>query len=134
MIASRIPALAALGAAGAAAAYIGAVDPQKPGHYPVCPVLRYGGIYCPGCGGLRSVHALVHGDVAGAVGANAVVVAGVVVLVVAWAVWFVGAGVGAGAGAVRGFSVRMGYVWAAGAAVLVFTVVRNLPFGAGLTP
>jgi Protein of unknown function (DUF2752) len=125
-LASRVAPLVTLGAAGAASGYIGTVDPHLPGHYPACPVLRYGGVLCPGCGGLRSVHALLHGDVPGAVGANLVVVGAAVILAAAWTVWFVRP--------VRAFSVPGRYPRAAGVVVLVFTIVRNLPFGAALTP
>ncbi len=31
----------------AAFAYVGTVDPNAPGHYPVCPLLHYTGLYCP---------------------------------------------------------------------------------------
>ena len=52
---SRLAAPAGVLAAVAAAfAYVGTVDPNEPGHYPVCPLLRFTGLYCPGCGGLRS--------------------------------------------------------------------------------
>ena len=51
-------------AVGAAFAYVGAVDPGEPGHYPVCPLLRFTGLYCPGCGATRALHHLLHGHVA----------------------------------------------------------------------
>ncbi|MFD5711054.1 MULTISPECIES: DUF2752 domain-containing protein [Streptomyces] len=119
-----------LAAVAAAFAYVGAVDPNEPGHYPACPLLRLTGLYCPGCGGLRSAHALVHGDLPAALQANAVAVAGYALFAVAWTVWVVRAARG------RPFRVdpRSAHLWAAGALVLVFTVVRNLPFGGWLHP
>lgn len=125
-LASRAAPVAALVAAGAACAYVGAVDPEQPGNYPACPVLQHSGLHCPGCGGLRSVHALVHGDLAAALGANAVVVGAVAILALAWAVWCVRPG--------SAFSVPARYARAAGSAALVFTIVRNMPFGTALTP
>lgn len=122
--------LAALAAVAAAFGYVGAVDPNEPGHYPVCPVLHYTGIYCPGCGGLRSAHALVHGDLAAALGANALAVAGAAVAAALWALWFTAA--------VRGrplvVNPRPVHVWSVAALALVFTAVRNTPLGAGLVP
>jgi Protein of unknown function (DUF2752) len=120
-------------AAGLAAAvgYIGAVDPNRPGHYPACPLLRYTGLYCPGCGGLRGVHALCHGDLATALGANALAVAGYAAFAVLWAGWFARALRGTGG---VSLSPRPAHWWALGALVLAFTVVRNLPFGAALAP
>lgn len=121
---------AALGGVAAAFGYVGSVDPNVPGHYPVCPLLRLTGVYCPGCGGLRSAYAVVHGQYATAVGDNALAVAGCLLFAGLWLVWAYRA--------VRGqpFVLRVRPVqwWAIGALVLAFTVVRNLPFGAALAP
>ncbi|CAL9287191.1 hypothetical protein SUDANB25_01288 [Streptomyces sp. SudanB25_2051] len=122
--------LATLTGAAAAFAYVGAVDPNEPGHYPVCPLLRYTGLYCPGCGGLRSAHAFVHGDLPAALGANAMAVAGFAAFAVFLAYWLVSA--------VRGLPVRLNprplTLWLAGGVWAVFSVVRNLPFGSALAP
>lgn len=78
------------GAALAITAYVGLVDPNVPGHYPLCPTKALTGLDCPFCGGLRATHALVHGDIASAVNHNALVALVVVpVLVVLWVRWFV---------------------------------------------
>ncbi|MFF4831164.1 DUF2752 domain-containing protein [Streptomyces sp. NPDC001315] len=119
-----------LAAVVGAFAYVGAVDPNEPGHYPVCPLLRYTGVYCPGCGGLRSAHAFVHGDFLAALQDNAAAVLGYLGFAVVWTVWVVRA--------VRGRPLRIdlgtAHLWTLGVALLVFTVVRNLPFGGGLHP
>ncbi|MGX1130008.1 hypothetical protein RKD49_002198 [Streptomyces glaucescens] len=119
-----------LAAVAGAFAYVGAVDPNEPGHYPVCPLLRLTGLYCPGCGGLRSAHAVVHGDLAAALQANAVAVAGYALFAVAWTVWVVRTA----RGRPLRLDLRSAHLWAVGALVLVFTVVRNLPFGGWLHP
>jgi len=123
------PAGALAGVLGAFA-YVGAVDPNQPGHYPVCPLLRFTGVLCPGCGGLRSAHAFVHGDFAAALQDNALAVGGYLVFAVVWAVWMVRAVQG------RPMRFELGPVqlWCLGALALVFTVVRNLPFGGWLHP
>ncbi|MFJ5800303.1 DUF2752 domain-containing protein [Streptomyces decoyicus] len=123
--------LGALAAAIAAFGRLGAVDPNEPGHYPVCPLLHLTGLFCPACGGLRSAHAVAHGDLAAALGANALAVAGYAACAVFWAVWV--------SRAVRGRRTagprpRAVHWWALGGLLLVFTVVRNLPFGSGLAP
>ncbi|WP_340380820.1 DUF2752 domain-containing protein [Streptomyces sp. SS7] len=119
-----------LAAVAGAFAYVGAVDPNEPGHYPVCPLLRVTGLYCPGCGGLRSAHAFVHGDLLTALHANALAVTGYLLFAVLWTVWVVRAA--------RGRPLRIDLrpvaLWSLGASVLVFTVVRNLPFGGWLHP
>ncbi|WP_435850948.1 DUF2752 domain-containing protein [Streptomyces roseolus] len=122
--------LATLAVAGAAFTYVGLVDPNEPGHYPVCPLLRFTGLYCPGCGGLRSAHAVAHGDLATALDANALAVAGYAVCAALMAVWLVHA--------VRGRPTRIApkpaWWWAIGALTALFAVVRNLPAGSALVP
>ncbi|MFD4951208.1 DUF2752 domain-containing protein [Streptomyces sp. NPDC058451] len=119
-----------LAAVAGAFACVGAVDPNQPGHYPVCPLLRYTGIYCPGCGGLRSAHAFVHGDFATALHDNALAVTGYLVFAVAWTLWALRAARGRPPRPVLGPA----HLWGLGALVLAFTVVRNLPFGGRLHP
>jgi hypothetical protein len=71
----------------AATGYIRMVDPNEPGHYPMCPTLALFGIDCPGCGGLRATHALANGDIASALDHNVLFVVLVPVLVAMWAMW-----------------------------------------------
>ncbi|GGO50541.1 DUF2752 domain-containing protein [Streptomyces lasiicapitis] len=122
--------LGVLGAVTAAFAYVATIDPNEPGHYPACPLLYYTGVYCPGCGGLRSAHAFAHGDLSAALGANALAVVGFGLFAAGWAWW--------AARAARGRPVRLELgrtqLWAVGAVLAVFTLVRNLPFGAWLNP
>lgn len=119
-----------LASVAGAFAYVGAVDPNEPGHYPACPLLRITGIYCPGCGGLRSAHAFIHGDLTTALGANALAVAGYVLFAALWTVWVIRT--------VRGRPLRIALgtaqLWGVGALVTVFTLTRNLPFGSWLHP
>lgn len=119
-----------LAAVAGAFAYVGTVDPNQPGHYPVCPLLRLTGMYCPGCGGLRSAHAFIHGDFLAALQDNAAAVVGYLGFAVLWTVWVVRAARG------RPLRLDLGpvHLWAGGVLLLVFTVVRNLPFGGWLHP
>ncbi|MGW2849995.1 DUF2752 domain-containing protein [Streptomyces sp. NPDC001274] len=110
--------------------YVGTVDPNEPGHYPLCPLLRFTGIYCPGCGGLRSAHAVAHGDLAAALGSNALAVVGYATFAVLWTLWTVRAA----RGRPMSLAVRPAVWWGIGAVVLAFSVVRNLPFGSVLAP
>ncbi len=119
-----------LAAVVGAFAYVARVDPNEPGHYPACPLLQVTGLYCPGCGGLRSAHAFVHGDLAAALQNNAAAVLGYLAFAVLWTVWVVRAARG------RPLRLELGpvHLWTLGTLLLVFTVVRNLPFGGWLHP
>jgi hypothetical protein len=70
-----------------AVGYLAAVDPNRPGHYPGCPILAISGYYCPGCGGLRAIHDLAHGQPKAALSANLVVTLLAPVAIIGWAIW-----------------------------------------------
>jgi Protein of unknown function (DUF2752) len=55
-------------------ALTGIVDPARPRTYPLCPVRALTGLACPGCGSLRALHDLAHGDVWAALDHHALLV------------------------------------------------------------
>lgn len=63
-----------------AAAAVGATvlwtfDPYESGNpLPPCPSLWLTGLFCPGCGTTRALHALLHGDLPGALAMNPLMV------------------------------------------------------------
>jgi hypothetical protein len=59
-------------------------DPHRSGSWGYCPWLFLTGTYCPGCGGLRAVNDLTHGDVAAAASSNLLFVASLPVLALVW--------------------------------------------------
>ena len=122
---------AAFAVVAAATAYVAAVDPNHPGHYPVCPFLRITGWWCPACGGLRCVHALSRGELPTALHDNALAVAACLAAVALWLRWTWRTARG-----LRTPPPRVGARTAAGLVVLVlaFTVLRNLPLGSVLAP
>ncbi|HEX8245696.1 MAG TPA: DUF2752 domain-containing protein [Longimicrobium sp.] len=61
-------------AAAAACAVLYRFDPLAVRFYPRCLLYLSTGIYCPGCGALRAMHALLHGRVVAALGYNALLV------------------------------------------------------------
>lgn len=124
--ATRAAPLAALAAAAAAVTVVGAVDPEQSGHYPSCPFLALTGQFCPGCGGLRAVHALTRGDLGTAIDRNVLVVAAVPVLAVLWVRWL--------HQPTRAFRPPVAALWTLLVAVLAFWVLRNVPAGSWLAP
>lgn len=69
--AERVFAGAGILAAGAGAFVVGYFNPTTAGFFPVCPLYKFTGILCPGCGLTRGFHALLHGDVLSALHFNA---------------------------------------------------------------
>ena len=125
--------LAPLGVAAAAAAVVttvGLLDPNVAGHYPTCPWLALTGTYCPGCGSLRAIHALAHGDPATALARNPLAV-----LAIGWlVVWFLVWARRTVTGRVR---TRMAPAWVLYGilgVVLAYWVARNVPGWTWLSP
>lgn len=125
----RGPALLGVGAA-AVIALAGIVDPNEPGHYPTCPFLATTGFYCPGCGTLRAVHALVRGDLSTALARNP---AAVLALVVGTILWARAIGL-----ELRGRSSTLPWPrwiqWALPIVVAGYWVLRNVPGWTWLSP
>lgn len=107
-------------------------DPHQSGSWGFCPWNLLTGTYCPGCGGLRAVNDLTHGDFAAAASSNLLLVSTIPMFAVLW---------------LRSFSQRWrGFrrpmpstvVWVlattAMVAIVAFWVVRNLPFASWLAP
>lgn len=46
----------------AATILLRALDPATSAIFPPCPFLYLTGLYCPGCGSLRAIHQLLHGN------------------------------------------------------------------------
>jgi hypothetical protein len=126
---SRLPAPYRFLAAGAAAVSADVAFDPAHRHVPLCPFHAVTGLWCPLCGGLRAVAALVRGQLTAAVRDNLLVVAAVPVVAVLWLMWV--AGPGACRAAVR--PSRTATI-AVIALALGFTVVRNLPGLTALRP
>jgi hypothetical protein len=118
--------IAGLAGLAAATAYVGLVDPSDGGAYPVCPSQALFGIDCPACGGLRGTHALLNGNVVGALDHNLLLPLLLALPAAALALWLLPL---AGRPSPRVRLPRWSLV-AAGAVAAVFTVLRNLPVAA----
>ncbi|MER7467012.1 DUF2752 domain-containing protein [Streptomyces sp. NPDC097981] len=74
----------AAGVFAAVAVVVGLVDPTRPGRFPRCPFRALTGLDCPGCGSLRALHQLVHGNVPAAADYNLLLVVLLPCAVVVW--------------------------------------------------
>ncbi|MGV0644985.1 DUF2752 domain-containing protein [Mycolicibacterium sp. XJ879] len=65
--------------------YVGLADPHRTDFFfPACPFKALTGLDCPGCGGLRMTHDLLHGDLAAAAADNVFLLVGLPLLLI-WA-------------------------------------------------
>lgn len=97
-------------------------DPARAGFYPPCLFHKLTGLQCPGCGSLRALHHLLHGELLTALQLNALLVVGVLVCA--------GLAIHRAWGRRRGggsqLRVHRAWLWAALVLVLLFGVLRNL--------
>jgi len=122
---SRAPRFAALVVALALAFAVTMLffyDPAKHSLYPQCTLKKLTGLDCPGCGGLRATHQLLHGNIRAAFALNPLLF--LVAPVIAW--WLA-----AEAARHRGRNWRGPFDRTAGVlvfvgAVLVFGLLRNV--------
>jgi hypothetical protein len=104
-------------------AYTAWQDPNADGVFPQCPTRTLFGVDCPGCGGLRAVHALTRADLAGAADHNVLLLVVLPVVALLWLRWLLRT---LGVGVPRLPTVpRRAWVGLA-TVVLAFTIVRNL--------
>ncbi len=119
----------------AALGYVAAVDPNQPGHYPLCPTQALFGVDCPGCGLMRGTHDLVTGNVSGALDHNVLIVILAPLAVVLWVRWFLSAWRGSSPAVTHAqFRRRNTVLLTALVAILAFGVLRNfVPYlGSGI--
>ncbi|MGN6577308.1 MAG: DUF2752 domain-containing protein [Nocardioides sp.] len=107
-------------------------DPHRSGSWGFCPWLALTGTYCPGCGGLRAVNDLTHGDVLGAASSNLLFVGTVPLIALWWLRRMSDAWRGVRRTVEEHVALRLTLLLVG--ASLVFWVVRNLPFAGWLTP
>jgi hypothetical protein len=110
-------------------------DPHRSGSWGFCPWLLLTGTYCPGCGGLRAVNDLTHGDVTAAASSNLLFVASLPFVGLWWARTLLDRWRGVVA-ARSPATTRRAVAGCVGFAVVavVFWVARNTASGAWLAP
>ncbi len=99
-------------------------DPAERGFFPVCIFHSVTGLNCPGCGGLRATHQLLHAHFETAFRLNPLFV---VALPLA-AVFFARPAFQKLRGEKISVAVNPAWLWIGMVALIVFGVVRNLPF------
>lgn len=101
-------------------------DPVRHSFYPACTFHRLTGFNCPGCGGLRALHQLTHGNILTAFQCNPLFIALLPLLLITGLRWFT-----------RGREAfdstvffRPVILWTLLALTVLFTILRNLPWPA----
>jgi len=103
------------------------IDPHTPGRWPTCPSLTLFGVFCPGCGALRAMNALTRFDLVGVWNMNPLIFLGVPLVIFLWASWMRRSITGAPRRVMPAI-----WLWALFALIVVFAVLRNIPFFAPL--
>ena len=121
----RILAGAGVLSVGGASFFVWYFNPSTQGFFPVCPLFKFTGLACPGCGLTRGFHALFHGDVLTALDFNA--------MLPFYAVFFAYLFLAMILIAVRGRGISFNFlhpalIWGFLITSFVFAVLRNLPF------
>ena len=123
--------LVTIGGLGLATLALHLRDPHVDGSWGICPSAAMG-FWCPGCGGLRAVNDLTHGDVVSAASSNLLLVVLMPFAVIALAVWTLDRWQGRTRRLPRGVVVVGG--WALLGTALVFSLLRNTPAAPWLAP
>jgi hypothetical protein len=129
-VGTRLAGIILAGATMAVCAVVYFFNPTTSRLYPACRLHQLTGLNCPGCGMTRAFHALLHGDLMTALRDNALFIA--LMLAAAFrAAWFV-------PGWIRnrpnGGFFPAKFLWLLLGLALVFSVLRNLPGFAFLSP
>ncbi len=107
------------------------VDPVQHSIFPRCFFHQLTGLHCPGCGGQRALHHLVHGEILTALRCNALLFA--VTTLAAWMLARAFVKQFAGRALPSPFE-HPRLCWALAGLVVLFGVLRNLPGFAWLAP
>ena len=118
------PALALAAAAAAGAVLLWFVDPHQAGNpLPPCPSRWLTGLFCPGCGSTRALHALLHGDLPGALAMNPLLVLSLPVVAVLALEWL-----RLLPAKLAPVALRIGNARAWAVVLIAYGVLRNLPW------
>ena len=121
-LSTKWPVLISGSVAALGAAILFCFDPSQYAFYPHCIFHQVTGYLCPGCGGLRAMHQLLHGNLANAWHFNALLVASLPLLslwgaMTLWRRHFHNRTPG---------QFRLAWLWSGLTVVLLFGILRNL--------
>ena len=100
-------------------------DPAKSGFYPPCPFHAITGLYCPGCGSLRAIHQLLCGNLAAAFFLNPLMVLALPFLLYVFIRYVIAM---FGKPVMSGAYLPAQWIWAILFIIVLFWVLRNIPF------
>ena len=110
----------AAAAAAVAALVLWKFDPTAAGSYPSCPLHQWTGWACPGCGSLRALHQLLHGNALAAIDLNPLLIASLPLAAVLF--------IGTWERRCQWNSARPGWRWGFCLTVVIYGLVRNVWF------
>ncbi len=127
---SRLPGFILAGTLAGIAVLVFFFNPATHKIYPACQFHQLTGLNCPGCGMTRAAYALLHGEFLAALHDNALFVFALGALAIrgGWLGW------NKLRGRVNGGFFPAKFLWLLLVVALVFTVLRNLPDFAFLSP
>jgi len=99
-------------------------DPATSGIFPPCPLRYLTGWYCPGCGSLRAIHQLLHGNLRAAWALNPLTV--ILLPFLTYGLASLALLELCGRGLPQPF-LRAGWIRALCAVIILFGIARNLP-------
>ena len=97
-------------------------NPAEHMFFPVCMFHQVTGLNCPGCGGLRATHQLLHGHLATAFRLNPLFVVAIPAIII----FFIR--VVLKKSPEKKISFQPAWLWIALAVIIAFGITRNLPF------
>jgi len=123
--ADRLQAVALLLLGAAVLLVIALVPPGQSKLYPPCIFYALTGLYCPGCGSLRCLHSLLHGDFVQAAAYN--------LLTLAFLPWLITSAFTHVCHQLTGIRVARHYgssraIWAIFSIIMLYWIARNLPW------
>ena len=116
--------LAAILSAGAGVVLLWAFDPATSGLFPSCPLRYLTGLYCPGCGSLRAVHQLLHGNLRAAWAMNPLMI--LLLPFLSYGLTSEALSIWRGKGLPQRF-IPAGWIWGLFGIIVLFGIARNFP-------